>query len=118
MIRWLTSGESHGKGLTIIIEGLPAGLLVDIEFINYELSRRQKGYGRGKRMQIEEDRVEITSGVRYGKTIGSPVGLFISNKDYENWKDIVEIEHGKEVLKSPHPDQVMLILLVSSNMVF
>ncbi|MGB3477776.1 MAG: chorismate synthase [bacterium] len=105
MIRWLTSGESHGKGLTTIIEGLPAGLLVDIELINYELSRRQKGYGRGKRMQIEKDRVEITSGVRYGKTIGSPVCLFISNKDYENWKDIMEIEYGKESSKvtSPRP---------------
>jgi len=103
MIRWLTSGESHGKGLTTIIEGLPAGLLVDIELINYELSRRQKGYGRGKRMQIEKDRVEITSGVRYGKTIGSPVCLFISNKDYENWKDIMEIEHGKESSKVTAP---------------
>ncbi len=105
MIRWLTSGESHGKGLSVIIEGLPAGIPVDVEFINDELLRRQKGYGRGKRMTIEKDRVEVLSGVRYGKTIGSPVSLFISNKDYENWKDIMKIEPGKETDKvtSPRP---------------
>ncbi len=105
MIRWLTSGESHGKGISAIIEGLPAGFSVDIEFINNELARRQKGYGRGKRMKIEHDRVEILAGVRFGKTIGSPVHLFIGNKDYENWKDIMKIEPCKESPKvtSPRP---------------
>ena len=87
MIRMLTAGESHGKGLSVIIDGLPSGLSVDQEFINIELKRRQHGYGRGKRMQIESDTVEILSGVRNGKTIGSPISLWIKNRDYENWKD-------------------------------
>jgi len=91
MIRMLTAGESHGKGLSVIIDGLPAGLPVDQEFINIELKRRQQGYGRGKRMQIESDRVEILSGVRNGKTIGSPISLWIKNRDYENWKDRMNV---------------------------
>jgi chorismate synthase len=105
MIRLLTSGESHGKGISAIIEGLPANIPIDIEFINNELTRRQKGYGRGKRMKIEYDKVQILSGLRYGKTIGSPIHLFIANKDYENWKDIMQIEPGKESLSitSPRP---------------
>jgi len=89
--RFLTSGESHGKCLTAIIEGLPSGLVIDIDFINNELKRRQQGYGRGNRMQIESDCVEITSGVRFGKTIGSPVTLVICNKDYENWQKVMSI---------------------------
>lgn len=101
----LTSGESHGKGISAIIEGLPAGISIDIDFINNELARRQKGYGRGKRMKIEHDKVQILAGLRYGKTIGSPIHLFISNKDYENWKDIMKIEPGKESISiiSPRP---------------
>ena len=82
--RFLTSGESHGKCLTAIIEGIPAGLSVSTDYINEELKRRQQGYGRGERMQIENDTVEITSGVRFGKTIGSPITLVIRNKDFEN----------------------------------
>ncbi|MBS5802434.1 MAG: chorismate synthase [Brachyspira sp.] len=89
--RFLTAGESHGKCLTAIIEGLPANLDIDIDFINSELKRRQGGYGRGGRMKIEADMVEITSGVRFGKTIGSPVTLVIYNKDYENWQKIMSI---------------------------
>jgi len=89
--RFLTSGESHGKCLTAIIEGLPAGLNIDTNFINSELKRRQQGYGRGGRMAIEADTAEITSGVRFGKTIGSPVTLVICNKDYENWQKIMSI---------------------------
>ncbi len=89
--RFLTSGESHGKCLTAIIEGLPSGLNIDIDFINSELKRRQQGYGRGGRMGIESDTAEITSGVRFGKTIGSPVTLVIYNKDYENWQKIMSI---------------------------
>ncbi len=87
--RFLTSGESHGKCLTAIIEGIPAGLDIDIDFINNELKRRQQGYGRGDRMKIESDTVEIVSGVRFGKTLGSPVTLVIRNRDFENWQKIM-----------------------------
>ena len=90
--RFLTAGESHGKSLTAIIEGLPAGLEIDEDFINAELKRRQGGYGRGGRMKIESDKVEITSGVRFGKTLGSPLTLVIENKDFENWKKIMSVK--------------------------
>jgi len=89
---FITAGESHGKGLIAIIEGLPAGLPVDPAFINRELWRRQQGYGRGGRMKIESDEVEIISGVRHGKTLGSPVSLLIRNRDFENWQDVMAIE--------------------------
>jgi len=85
-VRFLTSGESHGKCLNAIIEGLPAGFKIDEGFINNELKRRQAGYGRGKRMQIESDTCEIKSGVRFGITTGAPVCIEIKNKDFENWK--------------------------------
>ena len=78
----MTAGESHGKCLTAIIEGLPAGIDIDINFINNELKRRQQGYGRGARMDIENDTVEITSGVRFGKTLGSPITLVVKNKRF------------------------------------
>lgn len=87
--RFLTSGESHGKSLTAIIEGLPAGLEIDLDFINSELKRRQQGYGRGARMSIESDTAEILSGVRFGKTLGSPITIVIKNKDQENWKTVM-----------------------------
>jgi len=87
--RFLTAGESHGKCLTAIIEGIPAGLSIDTEFINNELKRRQQGYGRGARMKIENDTVEITSGVRFGKTLGSPVTLVVNNRDFDAWKKIM-----------------------------
>lgn len=87
--RFLTSGESHGKCLTAIIEGLPANMDIDINFINSELKKRQCGYGRGGRMKIEADTVEIMSGVRFGKTLGSPVTLVIKNRDFENWQNIM-----------------------------
>ena len=89
--RFLTAGESHGKCLTAIIEGIPAGFEINPDFINNELKRRQGGYGRGGRMKIESDTVEITSGVRFGKTLGSPVTLVIQNKDFENWQKIMSI---------------------------
>lgn len=91
VFRFLTAGESHGKCLTAIIEGIPAGIEIDLNFINAELKRRQGGYGRGDRMNIETDTVEITSGVRFGKTLGSPVTLVIQNKDYENWQKIMSV---------------------------
>ncbi len=85
MLRYLTAGESHGPRLTAIIEGLPAGIELTAERINVDLARRQQGYGRGGRMKIETDRVEILSGVRWGETLGSPVTLSIVNRDWENW---------------------------------
>lgn len=87
MLRFLDAGESHGKCLLGIIEGLPAGLCLNEENINLDLKRRQGGYGRGERMKIEQDRVEILSGLIDGKTIGSPLGLMIKNKDWENWQE-------------------------------
>lgn len=89
--RFLTAGESHGKCLTAIIEGVPAGITIDIDFINNELKRRQQGYGRGERMQIENDTVEITSGIRFGKTLGSPITLVVQNRDFESWKKIMSV---------------------------
>ncbi|NAZ23673.1 MAG: chorismate synthase [Thermocrinis sp.] len=91
-IRFLTAGESHGKGLVCIIEGLPANLELSSEYINRELERRQRGYGRGGRMKIEKDRVQILSGVRFGKTLGGPIALFIENEDWENWKEKMAVE--------------------------
>lgn len=85
IFRFLTSGESHGKCLNAIIEGVPAGIRINEDFINNELKRRQVGYGRGGRMTIETDKVKILSGVRLGKSIGSPICLEITNKDWENW---------------------------------
>ncbi len=101
--RVLTSGESHGKCLDAIIEGIPSGIKIDIEFINSELKRRQSGYGRGGRMKIESDKCEIKSGVRLGLTTGAPICLEIKNKDYENWKVPMSIEEvnlkNREILK-------------------
>jgi chorismate synthase len=91
-IRFLTAGESHGRGLVCIIEGLPANLGLSSEYINRELERRQRGYGRGGRMKIEKDRVQILSGVRFGKTLGGPIALFIENRDWENWKEKMAVE--------------------------
>lgn len=86
MLRFLNGGESHGKGLIGIIEGMPSGLAISKEYINSELKRRQQGYGRGGRMKIESDEVEILSGIRWGKTLGSPITLFIKNRDWQNWE--------------------------------
>lgn len=86
MLRFLTAGESHGPGLVVILEGLPAGLDVDLAAIDHELHRRQLGYGRGQRMKIERDRAEVFSGLRRGRTLGSPVSLVIHNRDWANWQ--------------------------------
>lgn len=103
-IRFLTSGESHGKCLNAIIDGLPSGLRIDIDFINTELRKRQSGYGRGGRMKIETDTVEIKSGVRFGKTTGAPVCLEIKNLDFENWRIPMSVEElnfsDKEILRA------------------
>ncbi len=102
-IRFLTAGESHGKALTGIIDGIPAGLHIDEDYINIQLARRQQGYGRGGRMKIEKDQVQILSGVRNGKTMGSPISLIIPNKDYENWKDVMSIKENKNIDKITLP---------------
>ncbi|MGI6225008.1 MAG: chorismate synthase [Peptococcales bacterium] len=99
MLRFLTAGESHGKCLTAIIEGFPAGVPIDFEFINTQLKRRQGGYGRGKRMSIEQDQVEILSGVRNGETLGTPITLQIENKDWENWQEIMEPRAGAAIIE-------------------
>ncbi len=89
--RFLTSGESHGKSLNAIIEGVPAGFRIKQDIINADLAKRQVGYGRGGRMQIENDTVEIKSGVRFGKTTGAPICLEIKNKDFSNWEDVMSV---------------------------
>ncbi|HFH9833207.1 TPA: chorismate synthase [Streptococcus suis] len=99
-MRYLTAGESHGPRLTAIIEGVPAGLPLTAEDINKDLKRRQGGYGRGSRMQIETDRVEITTGVRHGETTGAPITLNVTNKDHQKWLDIMAVEDIEEKLKS------------------
>lgn len=109
MIRFTTAGESHGRALVAIVEGLPAGMPVDLEQINHELKRRQWGYGRGGRMKIEQDRVEILSGVRHGLTLGSPIALMIENKDWQNWTEVMAVEprdinpEKSRRLKRPRP---------------
>ena len=92
MLRFTTAGESHGRALVAIVEGLPAGLPVDLGQINHELTRRQWGYGRGGRMKIEQDQVEILSGIRHGLTLGSPIALVIENKDWANWTEVMNAE--------------------------
>ena len=91
MFRFLTAGESHGRALTAIIEGVPAGLALNEEYIAGDLKRRQGGYGRSARMDIEQDRAEILSGVRHGLTMGSPISLLIWNRDWENWREVMAI---------------------------
>ncbi|HRY29457.1 MAG TPA: chorismate synthase [Elusimicrobiota bacterium] len=95
MIRYLTAGESHGKCLTAIVEGVPAGLKITEDFINHQLSRRQYSFGRGERLQyIEKDKVRIASGVRWGETLGSPIALVVENKDWENWEKIMSLSEA------------------------
>jgi len=109
MIRFLTAGESHGKCLSLIVEGVPAGLKLSAQDINLDLSRRQIGYGRGGRMKIESDKAEITAGVRTGVTLGSPISVTIENKDWENWQDVMSPEpeisdrHDSVAITKPRP---------------
>ena len=90
-MRYLTAGESHGPRLTAIIEGVPAGLPLTADHINVELKRRQGGYGRGARMKIESDQVEITYGVRHGLTMGGPITLNVTNLDHQKWLEIMSV---------------------------
>ena len=91
-LRYLTAGESHGPGLTAVLDGCPAGLAVDVTAIDRELGRRQSGYGRGERQSIEQDRVRVLGGVRHGRTTGAPVALFVPNRDAANWGDVLAVE--------------------------
>jgi len=119
MLRFLTAGESHGKALVAILEGIPSGLKLQSKDIDKDLKRRQRGYGRGGRMSIEKDRVEILSGVRFGKTLGSPIALLIRNLDWPNWSQIMSIEEipQKEVslLTSPRPGHADLSGAIKYN---
>ena len=99
--RFTTAGESHGKALVAVVEGLPAGLEIDVEKINHELWRRQQGYGRGGRMKIETDKIEFLSGVRHGRTLGSPVALTIENRDFVHWTEIMASEKITVQPKNP-----------------
>lgn len=99
--KFTTAGESHGKALVAVIEGLPAGLEIEREKIDHELWRRQQGYGRGGRMKIESDRVEILSGIRHGKTLGSPVTLLIENRDFVHWTEVMAAEKPLDEPKNP-----------------
>ena len=107
MIRFSTAGESHGEALIALISGLPAGVPVDLDFVNRELWRRQQGYGRGGRMKIETDKVHVLSGVRHGKTIGSPIAIEIVNRDWKNWEEKLPVEAGDpakhQAVASPRP---------------
>jgi chorismate synthase len=94
MLRYSTAGESHGEALIALLSGMPAGLAVDLEFVNRELWRRQQGYGRGGRMKIERDAAHFLSGVRHGKTIGSPIAIQIANSDWKNWNESLPVEPG------------------------
>ncbi|MFH0733707.1 MAG: chorismate synthase [bacterium] len=112
MIRFLTSGESHGKGLTSIIEGFPSNIPIDINYINNQLKRRQSGYGRGLRMKIETDTAEVLSGVRFSKTMGSPITLFIKNYDWDAWTQRMNITSQPENLEKitiPRPGHADLV---------
>lgn len=99
--RFTTSGESHGKALVSIVEGLPAGMSVDVAQIDHELWRRQQGYGRGGRMKIETDKVEFLSGIRHGRTLGSPVALMIENRDFIHWTEVMSSTELESEPKNP-----------------
>jgi chorismate synthase len=107
MLRFSTAGESHGEALVALVSGLPAGVPVDQALLDRELWRRQKGYGRGGRMRIEQDRAHILSGVRHGRTIGSPVAMTITNADWKNWEEILPVGEGDaakhKAVASPRP---------------
>ena len=107
MLRFSTAGESHGESLVALISGVPAGVPVDQAFLDRELWRRQQGYGRGGRMRIEKDTAHILSGVRHGKTIGSPIAMTLANRDWKNWEEILPVGEGDpekhKAVASPRP---------------
>ncbi len=101
MLRYYTAGESHGEALIAVISGIPAGLAIDPVFIDRELWRRQQGFGRGGRMRIEQDHAHVISGVRHGKTIGSPISMSLENKDWKNWQEALPVEEGDPAKHKP-----------------
>ncbi len=106
MLRFMTAGESHGKSLAGILEGLPGGLAVDKDFINFQLYRRQVGFGRGERMKIEQDRINILSGIRHGKTLGSPISFLIENRDWVRWQlpmSVEPVDEGADIASVIRP---------------
>lgn len=118
MIRFLTAGESHGKALTVIVEGFPSNFSIAKNYFDIHLKRRQSGFGRSARMKIESDAVEIISGIRYGKTLGSPISLIIKNKDWENWKDEMTSESAPSFQKKisiPRPGHADLVGISKYN---
>ena len=106
MVRFFTAGESHGQGLVIILEGVPAGLPISEDYIGVHLGRRQKGYGRGGRMLIEQDRAKIISGVRHGHTLGSPIGMTVENKDWANWEEAMAVDPLEGPPQSPRTQRI------------
>ena len=118
MIKFLTAGESHGKGLTTIVSGFPSNLSISAEYINAHLKRRQAGYGRGLRMKIETDKADIISGIRHGKTLGSPISMIVWNKDWENWTEIMSSEPVKKKIEKitvPRPGHADLVGISKYN---
>jgi chorismate synthase len=107
MIRFSTAGESHGEALMALVQGMPAGVPIDLNFVNHELWRRQQGYGRGGRMKIETDQAHVLSGIRHGKTIGSPIAIEMVNRDWKNWQEKLPVETGDpakhRAVASPRP---------------
>src|SRR4051794_41409205 len=111
-LRLITSGESHGPGLTCIVEGLPAGLRLDHDVIGRDMQRRQLGHGRGGRMKIERDSAEVTAGVRHGVTLGGPVALQIANRDFANWEERMSpwpVEEEVAEVHLPRPGHADLV---------
>ena len=118
MIRFLTAGESHGKALTTIVDGFPSNLKISESYINQQLKRRQFGYGRGLRMKIETDKAEILSGVRFGKTLSSPISMLIRNSDWDNWQTLISVEPVKQKVDKisiPRPGHADLVGISKYN---
>src|ERR1700736_5577100 len=111
-LKLTTAGESHGPGLTCIVEGLPAGLQLEREALDRDLARRQLGHGRGGRMKIERDKVEVTGGVRHGRTLGAPIALWVVNRDYANWEERMNpwpVEAATKEVHLPRPGHADLV---------
>src|SRR5271167_1520908 len=119
MLRFSTAGESHGEALVALLSGMPAGLAVELDFVNRELWRRQQGYGRGGRMRIERDTAHVLSGVRHGHAIGSPIAMLLANKDWQNWTESLPVEQGDPTkhkrVASPRPGHADLAGAVKYN---
>ncbi len=120
MLRFLTAGESHGPELVAVVEGCPAGFDIELAKINYDLARRQKGYGRGGRMAIERDEVRVVSGVRFGRSMGSPITLIVENRDFKNWQKRMSVDPADrgeaEPVTRPRPGHADLAGVLKYNL--